>query len=202
MQIAFSEAAERNKRPILEKLRPLLSSYKLVVEIGSGTGQHATYFAAALPHLQWQPTELANNLAALTLQYENYRGKNLAPPLLLDIDREPWPVKQTDVVFTANTLHIIHWPQVCRLIANVGKLLPSDGLFCIYGPFNIDGCFTSVSNERFNRQLKMRDPLSGIRDVVDLQKQSKKYGLFLRENSTMPANNHLLIWHKSTATEQ
>lgn len=202
MQVAFSEAAERNKHPILEKLRPLLATYKSVLEIGSGTGQHATCFAAALPHLRWQPTELPKNLALLSNRCEAFPAQNLATPIPLDIDTNPWPVLHADAVFTANTLHIVHWPQVCRMFAEVGKLLPAGGLFCIYGPFNIDGHFTSDSNERFDRQLKIRDPQSGIRDIADLQRESKKCGLFLQENEAMPANNRLLVWRQSISGRQ
>jgi hypothetical protein len=202
MQVAFSKAAERNKHSILEKLGPLLATYKSVVEIGSGTGQHATYFAAALPHLQWQPTELPKNLAPLSNRCKTFPAQNLATPIVLDIDSNPWPILHVDAVFTANTLHIIHWPQVCRMFAEVGKLLTTDGLFCIYGPFNIDGRFTSDSNKRFDRQLKIRDPQSGIRDIADLQREGKKCGLFLQKNDAMPANNRLLVWRHSISDEE
>ncbi|GJL75042.1 DUF938 domain-containing protein [Nitrosomonas sp.] len=201
MQAVFSEAAERNKHPILEKLHPLLVTCKKVLEIGSGTGQHAVYFAAALPHLQWQPTELPETLPLLSSQCGRYPLDNLATPIALDIDTAKWPVTRADAVFTANTLHIIHWPQVCRLFTQVGKLLPEYGICCTYGPFNIDGRYTSESNAQFDSWLKKRDPESGIRDIANLQQHAKICGLSLQENYAMPANNRLLVWSKCALIE-
>ena len=198
--LAFSEAAERNKHPILEKLIPLLTNSNKVLEIGSGTGQHAVFFARALPHLTWQPTELPEKTALLINQCRHFPSDNLAVPISLNIEDVTWPAVQFDAVFTANTLHIIHWPQVCRLFAQVGKLLPENGVFCSYGPFNYDGRFTSESNARFDQQLKLRNPQSGIRDIADLQQQAEKYHLALHEDYPMPANNRLLVWRKLVAT--
>ncbi|MBX3629642.1 MAG: DUF938 domain-containing protein [Nitrosomonas sp.] len=195
--MTLSEAAERNKHPILEKLRPLLRNYTAVLEIGSGTGQHAVFFASALSHLVWQPSELPDKLILLTSMCRNYPSKNLTMPLPLDIDDDRWPVVHADAVFTANTLHIIHWPQVCRLFRHVGALLPQQGLFCAYGPFNVDGRYTSASNAQFDEWLKSRDPGSGIRDKADLQSLAEKYGLSLQNDLIMPANNRLLVWRKS-----
>lgn len=196
MQTAFSEAAERNKHPILEKLQPLLATRKSVLEIGSGTGQHAVYFAPALPHLQWQPTELPEMLPQLCSQCRQCPSGNLAAPIALDIDDAQWPATQPDVVFTANILHIIHWPQVCRFFVQVGKLLPKNGICCTYGPFNINGRYTSESNVQFDNWLKNRDPDSGIRDIADLQRQAEKCGLQLQEDYIMPANNRMIVWRK------
>jgi len=192
----LSEAAERNKRPILEKLLPLLADRQSVLEIGSGTGQHAVFFAPALPNLIWQPTELPNRLTVLVSLCRTHPSENLATPLPLDIDDDNWPAVQTDAVFTANTLHIIHWPQVCRLFQQVGELLPQQGLFCTYGPFNIDGNYTSDSNAQFDQWLRKRDTGSGIRDMVDLQNMAEQYNLSLQHNFAMPANNRLLVWRK------
>ncbi|MCB1985825.1 MAG: DUF938 domain-containing protein [Burkholderiales bacterium] len=196
MQLAFSEAAERNKHPILEKLIPLLTNSKQVLEIGSGTGQHAVFFAQALPHLTWQPTELPEKIILLSSQCRRFPSDNLAAPIPLDIDDATWPTVQFDAVFTANTLHIIHWPQVCRLFAQVGKLLPENGVFCTYGPFYHDGRFSSESNAQFDLKLKLRDPQSGIRDITDLLQQAEKFHLTLQEDYPMPANNRLLVWRK------
>lgn len=196
IQTAYSEAAERNKYPILEKLQPLLATCQSVLEIGSGTGQHAVCFAPAMPHLQWQPTEIPANLAQLCSQCRQYPSDNLAAPIALDIDDAQWPAIQSDVVFTANTLHIIHWPQVCRFLAQTGKLLPENGICCTYGPFNINGRYTSESNAQFDSWLKCRDPESGIRDIADLQHQAKKCDLLLQEDYRMPANNRMIVWRK------
>ncbi|SER21536.1 Protein of unknown function [Nitrosomonas sp. Nm51] len=196
MQTAFSEAAERNKRPILKKLHALLASSKSVLEIGSGTGQHAVYFAPALPHLVWQPSELPDKLPMLLRQCLLHPSENLARPIILDIDNDVWTSVEADTVFTANTLHIIHWRQVCRLFARVGALLPSNGIFCAYGPFNMDGRYTSESNAQFDIWLRNRDHQSGIRDIGDLQYQAEQNGLGLQENNAMPSNNRLLVWRK------
>ncbi|MDC8445943.1 MAG: class I SAM-dependent methyltransferase [Nitrosomonas sp.] len=193
----FSEAAERNKRPILDKLHPLLADCAAVLEIGSGTGQHATFFAPALPHLVWQPTELPDKLALLTSTSRSHPSENLATPLPLDIDDDYWPRIQADAVFTANTLHIIHWPQVCRLFSRAGALLPQQGIFCTYGPFNRDGRYTSASNAQFDEWLKNRDPESGIRDIADLQQLAEKCGMSLQHDFAMPANNRLLVWRRN-----
>jgi len=200
MQTALSEAAERNKHPILEKLCSLLSSSTSILEIGSGTGQHAIHFAHSLPHLLWQPTELPDKLPALSHLCRNHPSDNLAQPIMLDIDDDPWPTFQADAVFTANTLHIVHWQQVQRLFIQVDQLLPENGLFCIYGPFNHDGHYNSESNRQFDRWLKNRDPGSGIRDITDLSKLAESCDLLLKECYTLPANNCLLVWHKHKPT--
>lgn len=191
----ISEAAERNKRPILEKLHPLLADSTTVLEIGSGTGQHAVFFAPALPHLIWQSTELPDKLALLASLCRSHPAENLRSPLPLDIDGN-WPDLHPDAIFTANTLHIIHWPQVCRLFQCVGERLPQHGVFCTYGPFNIGGDFTSDSNAQFDLWLKNRDPASGIRDVADLQRLAVTCRLTLQHDFVLPANNRLLVWGK------
>lgn len=193
----FSEAAERNKQPILNILRPLLANRTAVLEIGSGTGQHAVFFASALPHLIWHPTELPDKLAILTRMCRSHPSENLAAPLPFDIDDDHWPTIQADAVFTANTLHIIHWPQVCRLFSRAGALLPQQGIFCTYGPYNRDGRYTSISNAQFDEWLKNRDPGSGIRDIADLQQLAEKCGMPLQHDFAMLANNRLLVWRKN-----
>jgi SAM-dependent methyltransferase len=192
----YSEAAERNKHPILEVLQQVFADRSMVLEIGSGTGQHAVFFALALNHLAWQPTERSINLAALRERYNDSLAPNLAAPIPLDVDDEPWPVLTVDAAFTANTLHIISWPQVCRLFTKVGSLLPDGGTFCTYGPFNIDGKFTSESNACFDDYLRTRDADSGIRDINDLTVQAKTHKLFLQADHPLPANNRLLVWRK------
>ncbi|MCB1975916.1 MAG: DUF938 domain-containing protein [Nitrosomonas sp.] len=193
----FSEAAERNKQPILNILRPLLANRKAVLEVGSGTGQHAVFFAPALPHLVWHPTELPDKLAMLTSMCRSYPSANLAPPLPFDIDDDHWPAIQADAVFTANTLHIIHWPQVCRLFSRAGALLPQQGIFCTYGPFNRNGRYTSASNAQFDEWLKNRDPESSIRDMNNLRQLAEECGITLVHDFAMPANNRLLVWRKN-----
>jgi cyclopropane fatty-acyl-phospholipid synthase-like methyltransferase len=192
----FSEAAERNKLPILEILRIVFVDRSRVLEIGSGTGQHAVYFAPLLLHLTWQPTELPNNLSALRACCDENPVSNLAKPVGLNVDDEPWLIPAMDAVYTANTLHIVSWQQVCRMFSKVGNLLPAGGIFCSYGPFNRDGCYTSESNANFDAYLRASDPKSGLRDIGKLVLQAKANGLFLITDHAMPANNRLLVWRK------
>jgi len=192
----LSEAAERNKLPILEILRTVFVDRNRVLEIGSGTGQHAVYFAPLLNHLAWQPTELPNNLSALQTCCNENPAPNLAKPIRLNVDDEPWLIPAMDAAYTANTLHIVSWQQVCRMFSKVGSLLPAGGVFCSYGPFNRDGGYTSESNASFDACLCASDPESGLRDIGKLVFQAEANGLFLITDHAMPANNRLLVWRK------
>ncbi len=194
----FSQSSEENKEPILDVLREVFATQRRVLEIGSGTGQHAVYFARRLPHLFWQPSELAENLPGIHAWLAEADLPNVAPPILLDIERQPWPEINADAVFSANTAHIVSWPQVEALLAGVGALLPTGGVFALYGPFNYDGRYTSDSNARFDQWLKARDPLSGVRDFESVDALARAAGLTLACDYTMPANNRTLVWHKTT----
>jgi SAM-dependent methyltransferase len=185
----FSEASERNRGPILEVLKRILSRTRFVLEIGSGTGQHAAYFAAELPHLVWQASDVAENLPGIR------EWVSEPPPIELDVDKE-WPQLDVDAVFSANTCHIMSWPQVERMFAGVGRLLPAYGVFALYGPFNYGGRHTSESNARFDAMLRARDPASGLRDVDDIVRLAALNGLGLEEDNAMPANNRLLVFQK------
>lgn len=192
----YAQSSEENKEPILAVLREAFSDCHAVLEIGSGTGQHAVFFARHLPHLVWRPSELAENIAGILAWMEEAHLPNVTVPLCLDIDQAPWPQVAVDAVFTANTLHIVSWPQVQTLIANVGALLPAGSVFAAYGPFNYDGRFTSDSNARFDQWLKARDPLSGVRDFEVVDKLAQTAGMRLRRDYEMPANNRTLVWEK------
>jgi len=192
-----SEAAERNKAPILALLEQACAHSRRVLEIGSGTGQHAVHFAAHLPHLTWQPTERAEYLGGLRARIAREGTPNLRPPLELDVRNLPWQVEPVDAIFTANTLHIMSWPAVEDLFRGVGAVLTAPAVLCIYGPFRYNGRYTSASNAEFDRYLQARDPQSGIRDFVDVNTLSSEQGLHLLADHPMPANNQLLIWHKS-----
>jgi SAM-dependent methyltransferase len=183
----FSEASERNRGPILEVLKRIFSRTRFVLEIGSGTGQHAAYFAAELPHLVWQASDVAENLPGIR------EWVSEPPPIELDVDKE-WPQLDVDAVFSANTCHIMSWPQVERMFAGVGRLLPAYGVFALYGPFNYGGRHTSESNARFDAMLRARDPASGLRDVDDIVRLAALNGLGLEEDNAMPANNRLLVF--------
>jgi cyclopropane fatty-acyl-phospholipid synthase-like methyltransferase len=194
--LTHSEACERNKGPILTVLRDTLAASRTVLEIGSGTGQHAVHFAANLPHLSWQPTELGAQLAPLAERVRLEGSVNLRPPLELDVRRLPWPVAPVDAVFSANTLHIMAWEAVEDFFRGVGRALASPGTLCLYGPFRYGGRYTSDSNAQFDRYLKRRDPASGIRDVEALERLARAAGLELAADHPMPANNQTLVWRR------
>ncbi len=198
----FAESCEQNKQVILDVIRPVLMEADQVLEIGSGTGQHAVFFAAAMPHLFWYPTDRQEALAGIQLWLDEYYAHpltpdNIAPVVELDVMQDQWPPIQVDVVYTANTLHIMHWEEVERFFAKVPELLNEQGSILMYGPFNYNGEYTSDSNRQFDQRLKNRDPQSGIRDVKDLTMLAQQYGLLLKHDHPMPANNRILHWQKS-----
>lgn len=193
----YAESCDQNRDPILEQLRPLLAAASTVLEIGSGTGQHAVYFSTHLPHLHWQPSDRGENLPGIRLWCAEAGLANLKAPLELDVSRQPWPAIEADAVFSANTAHIMAWPQVEAMMDGIGKLLPDGGLFLLYGPFNYNGRYTSESNRRFDGWLKERDPLSGVRDFESLDELAGQAGMRLQDDIAMPANNRILCWRKS-----
>ena len=181
----FSEASERNRQPILAVLKRVLANSKRVLEIGSGTGQHAAYFAPELPHLVWQASDVAENLPGIR------QWVSEPAPIELDVDGT-WPDVRADAVFTANTLHIMSWQQVERLFQGLQKLEPR--VLCIYGPFHYGGKPTSESNARFDAMLRSRDPASGVRDFESIVRLAAEARLTLQEDNAMPANNRLLVF--------
>lgn len=192
--LPFSAASERNREPILDLLRPVLASTRHVLEIGSGTGQHAVYFARELPHLVWQPSDRSDWLEGLRQRIANEGGSNVREPLELDVMREPWPLSHADAVYSANTLHIMSWLEVEALFRGAGTLLGEHGLVAIYGPFRYAGRYTSESNADFDAQLRLRDPRSGIRDFGEVDALARDQGLSCIADHRMPANNQLIIW--------
>lgn len=182
----FSEASERNRGPILEILQRVFKDSKRVLEIGSGTGQHAAYFAAQLPHLVWQASDVAEHLPGIREWIAD------PAPIELDVDKD-WPRIEADAVFSANTCHIMSWPQVQRMFEGIGKIRSLRTL-CLYGPFNYGGKPTSESNARFDAMLRGRDPASGIRDFEAINALAETAGLVLHEDNAMPANNRLLVF--------
>lgn len=195
MSLPFSQACENNKKPILEVLRRVLPNSRHVFEIGSGTGQHAVYFAAEMPTVTWHCSEREDNLHGLRQWCIMHPSENLIGPTVFDIRNPEWPA-QMDAVFSANTAHIMPWPMVEKLVKEVAQHLPNDGLFLLYGPFNYHGQFTSDSNARFDAWLKMQSPEQGIRDFEDMDRIAQAAGLELVEDNAMPANNRLLVWQK------
>jgi cyclopropane fatty-acyl-phospholipid synthase-like methyltransferase len=190
--LPFSEACERNKGPILEVLRIAFADRAQVLEIGSGTGQHAVHFAAHLTHLVWQPTEQLAYLPDLASRVKLEGTRNLRQPTVLDVKQTVWPLRSVDAIYSANTLHIMGWTEVEALFRGVDAVLSPHGIVCVYGPFRYDGAYTSESNRDFDRMLKERDPLSGLRDLKELSTLAERYALRLRTDHDLPANNRLL----------
>ncbi|MGB5444041.1 MAG: DUF938 domain-containing protein [Psychromonas sp.] len=195
----FSQACENNKRPILDILTTLFSSNKHVLEIGSGTGQHAVFFAQHLPHLTWQTSDLAINHQGINMWLDESALANVQRPIVVDLNKS-WPVPnkdlQVDGVYTANTLHIISWPLVVKFFEGIAQNLQAEANVCIYGPFKYQGEFTSESNANFDRSLKARDINSGIRDIEAILRLANSAGLHLINDHVMPANNQLLFFKK------
>lgn len=195
----FAEACERNRAPILEVLRDHFADRRQALEVGSGTGQHAVYFAAALPQLTWQTSDLASSLPGIRLWIEESGLPNLPPPIPLDATG-PLPDARFDAIFTANTLHIMSWSEVRALFAALPKVLTADAVLAVYGPFNYDGRFTSPSNASFDAWLKQRySPQSGIRDFAAVDELVRSIGFALVEDRPMPANNRTLVWRRNTS---
>lgn len=190
----YSEACDQNKAPILKVLSRYFVGPGLILEIGGGTGQHAVHFARALPYLDWQATDVADHLPGMRLWFDETNLPNLRPPLALDVSQAVWPVARADGVFSANTAHIMAWNQVEYLFRGVGRVLRPGGIFCLYGPFNYGGQFTSASNAQFDRWLRLRDPASGVRDFDELNRLANANSLRLLEDQPMPVNNRTLVW--------
>ncbi|MCH8619423.1 DUF938 domain-containing protein [Undibacterium sp. TS12] len=196
MSKLFSAACERNSAPILQVITPLLADCRKVLEIGSGTGQHAVYFAQHLTHLQWQTSDRADYHPSILAWQAEVSLPNLLPPLELNIGHSNWPKEKFDAVFTANTCHIMAWEEVQLMFGGVAALLQNGGRFCIYGPFNYHGQFTSPSNEQFDTSLKQQAAHMGIRDIEKITQLAEQHGMRLQDDVAMPANNRLLVLMK------
>jgi cyclopropane fatty-acyl-phospholipid synthase-like methyltransferase len=194
----YSESCEQNREPILAVLRELLADRRHVLEIGSGTGQHAVYFGAELPHLVWQTADVAPHHPGILAWLEDAGLPNVRPPLALDVRHAEWRSGRYDAVFSANTLHIMGWSEVEAFFAGVDAVLEPGGVLAVYGPFNYRGAFTSESNARFDAWLKARDPASGVRDFEALAALARVHGLVLEQDIAMPANNRMLVWRRKT----
>jgi len=189
-----SEACERNKGPILDVLKDVLKDHRRVLEIGSGTAQHAVHFGKNLTHLIWQTSDLQENIPDIAGRVELEGTDNVIAPVELDVTQQIWPVQEVDAVYTANTLHIMPWACVPDFFAGTGRILSSMGLLCVYGPFKYNGNFTSESNAEFDEWLKSRNSQSGIRDFEDVNMLALDQGLKLINDYSMPANNQLIVW--------
>ncbi|MDT8386254.1 MAG: DUF938 domain-containing protein [Thiogranum sp.] len=192
----FAESCEQNRAPILAVLQRELVGKKRLLEVGSGTGQHAVYFAPEFPELLWQTSDREEYHEGINAWLRDAGLDNILEPLVLDVD-DVWPDESYDAVFSANTAHIMSWLQVERFFEAVGKILQTGGVFALYGPFNYGGEYSSESNANFDQWLKQRDPLSGVRDFEALDALAGAAGLVLRNDYEMPANNRILVWTKS-----
>jgi SAM-dependent methyltransferase len=193
-----SAASERNRDPILAVLRQWFVAPGAVLEIGAGTGQHAVHFAEHLQHIEWHPTDREENLPGIRLWTKEAQLANLHAPQALDVRSERWPQGPFRYVYTANTAHIMNWPEVEAMFAGIGRLLRGGGVFCLYGPVNRDGQFTSESNRAFDASLKEQDPAMGIRDDRALKALGEQAGLVFAGDHSMPAKNRLLVWTRAS----
>jgi cyclopropane fatty-acyl-phospholipid synthase-like methyltransferase len=201
MNKPFSQACENNKRPIFDVLVKTFSKTKHVLEIGSGTGQHALFFSQQLPHLTWQSSDLSVNHQGINAWLNEATWKNVERPIIVDL-YNAWPATESnkgfDGLYTANTLHIISWPLVIKFFEGITQNLALGASICIYGPFNYEGKFTSESNATFDLWLKEKDIESGIRDIEAILLLATSAGLTLLNDQAMPANNRLLVFSKTT----
>ncbi|MBU2114391.1 MAG: DUF938 domain-containing protein [Gammaproteobacteria bacterium] len=195
--LPFSQACENNKAPILAAIQQAFAYSTKVLEVGSGTGQHAVHFAAALPHLTWQASDQPHYLADLKERLRRATLPNLPLPMPLDICQDAAPPQRFDALFSANTLHIMPWPVVEQFFRRLDELLCEQATLCIYGPFNYNGSFTSASNQAFDISLKQRDPAMGIRDISAVVALASAAGFKLLHDHSMPANNRLLQFERS-----
>lgn len=192
-----AQSCERNRDFILPVLQEVLPRTGTVLEIGSGTGQHAAYFAPRLPQLVWQPSDLASNHASIRAWAAEAAASNLRDPLLLDLFVEPWPVTQADAIVCINTVHIVAWAGVEKLFAGAGRLLPSGGVLYVYGAYRYATRPLEPSNEDFDRWLKARDPASGIRDFEAVDTLARQNSLRVTGDRAMPGNNRSIWWTRT-----
>ena len=190
-------AAERNKGPILEVLQRVLPARGLVLEIGSGTGQHVVHFAKALPQLSWQPSDPdPDNRRSIALWSRVEELGNVNPPLALDVRERPWPVGAADAIVCINVVHVSPWAATLALVDGARNLLPHEGVLFLYGPYRRGGRHTAPSNEKFDADLRAHDPEWGLRDVDELMEVAARAGFALAEIVDMPANNFSLVFRK------
>jgi SAM-dependent methyltransferase len=193
----YAPATERNRDFLLEVLRRVLADRREVLEVASGTGQHAVFFAAALSHLRWQPTD--RDRAAL-VSIEAWRAEaglpNLAPVQVLDVEAAPWPVDSADALVCINLIHIAPWSVSVALFEGAARLLPTASPLVSYGPYRFGGR-TAPSNDAFDASLRAQDATWGVRDLDDLEPLARRSGFALAEVVPMPANNHTLVWRRA-----
>lgn len=193
----YSPAFERNREPIGGALDRALDGVGTVLEIGSGSGQHAVWFARRFPHITWFPTEVADNLASVDAWRTESDLANLRPPLELDVLSDRWPAIEADAVVTINTLHIMPWPATPKLFAEAATLLPPGGVIFVYGPFRYAARPLEPSNARFDGWLQAQDPGRGLREFETVDAVARDHGFVLLEDLPMPSNNRSAWWRKA-----
>jgi len=200
-QLPVAEACLRNQRPILDVLGRYLPSQAYVLEVGSGTGQHAAYMTSNLPGIRWQPTELRENLPGIRAWRSQTKNEGFLEPLELDVQQDIWPARDADAVFSANVVHFVSWPEVEKMFRGISRVLKSGGLLMLYGPYNYDGQFTSQGNIELDEWLRSRNPDSGIKDFEQVLLLARQFHLYLRADEEMPANNRTLVFQKADVDE-
>lgn len=196
MNKPYSESCDQNKDPILDVISPLLATATSVLEIGSGTGQHAIYFAQNMPHLKWFTSDCVSYLDGINLWLRDAGLENVSPPFELDVSSSAWPQLAVDAVFTANSIHIMSQQDVINFMRGAGRLLKTQGSLLIYGPFNYNGSYTSDSNASFDQWLKARNPLSCIKHFEEMVSLANDNAMQLLTDYAMPANNRILHFVK------
>jgi SAM-dependent methyltransferase len=195
----FRPHVPRNRDPILDVLRLILPPKGLVLEVASGSGEHAAYFAQNLRALDWQPSDPDQEaLASATAHRAEASLPNLLPPLHLDVTAAQWPVGHADAVICCNMIHIAPWTAYEGLIAGSARVLPTGGLLYLYGPYKIGGRHTAPTNQAFDERLRAQNPAWGIRDLDDVTALAARFGFALAETVSMPANNLSVIFRRGT----
>ncbi|WP_196139917.1 DUF938 domain-containing protein [Aliikangiella sp. G2MR2-5] len=196
MSKPYSEACERNQKPIFDVIEPYLVSCRSLLELGSGTGQHAIYFGRRLKHLSWQTSDLRSNHHGINQWIKESDIGNILPPIPLDVLNDEWPKTLYEASFSANTAHIMPWEAVEAAFYGLSRVLKPEAPLLIYGPFNYKGKFTSESNCQFDRWLKQQHAHQGIRDFEAMCLLGEKNGFQFEKDIAMPANNRILVWVK------
>ncbi|MCY4238682.1 MAG: DUF938 domain-containing protein [Rhodospirillaceae bacterium] len=192
-----SPAAARNREPIAKVLLPLLANKASVLEIASGTGEHAVHMAAARPDIHWQPSDPdPNSRESIASWVANNGISNVALPLDLDVRQQPWPVGPVHLVFCCNMIHITPWICTEALVAGANDILKPDGILFLYGPFSREGAHTALSNKAFDQSLRGRNPLWGVRDLEAVTELANASGLAFKDAIPMPANNFCVLYRK------
>ncbi len=200
-ELPTADACVRNQRPILDVLGKYAPENAFILEVGSGTGQHAAYMTANLPGIRWQPTELRERLDDIRQWRKHAAQKGFLYPLELNVEQDIWPARDADVVFSANVVHFVSWPEVEKMFRGISRVLKAGGLLMLYGPYNYDGQYTSQGNVELDQWLRGRNPDSGIKDFEQILLLARQFHLYLRADEEMPANNRTLVFQKAETGE-